>query len=66
VPSAGDTPAWNSTECLLTDHPHAGGENNLAAVRPYFRDTEAMPNLRKGEFMAFNRESRAVLNGKLF
>src|ERR1035437_10307663 len=27
-------------------------EDNLAAVRPYFRDTEAMPNLRKGELMA--------------
>ena len=41
-------------------------EDNLAAVRPYFRDVEKMPNLRKGEFMAFNRESREVLRGKVF
>jgi hypothetical protein len=41
-------------------------EDNLAAVRPYFRDVEAMPDLLKGEFMAFNRESRAVLKWKLF
>jgi hypothetical protein len=38
----------------------------MAAGRPYFRDVEAMPNLRKGEFMAFNRESRAVLHGRVF
>jgi hypothetical protein len=28
--------------------------------------TATIPELRKGEFMAFNRESRAVLPGKIF
>ena len=41
-------------------------EDNLAAVRPYFGDVAAMPFLNKGEFMAFNRESRSGLRGRVF
>jgi hypothetical protein len=40
--------------------------DNLDAVRPYFPAVDAVANLPRGEFIAFNRESGAVRRGRLF
>ena len=38
----------------------------LDAVRPYFRGVDRVAGLKRGEFIAYNRESGAELAGKVF
>lgn len=38
----------------------------LDAVRPYFRDVDRVAGLKRGEFLAYNRESGAELAGRVF
>lgn len=40
--------------------------DNLDAVRPYFPGVDEVAMLGKGEFIAFNRDSRTKMRGKLF
>ncbi len=47
--------------CFSTDEP-----GDLDAVRPYFRGVDRVAGLPRGSFIAYNRDSRAELAGKLF
>ena len=38
----------------------------LDAVRPYFRGVDRVASLKRGEFIAYNRDSGAELSGKVF
>ncbi len=38
----------------------------LDAIRPYFSGVDAAASLKRGEFVAFNRDSGAMLRSKLF
>jgi DNA helicase HerA-like ATPase len=40
--------------------------DNLDAVRPYFSGVDAVTGLQRGEFIAFNRESGAVMRSRIF
>jgi hypothetical protein len=47
--------------CFATNEP---GE--LDAVRPYFRGVDQVADLPRGSFIAYNRESGAEMEGKIF
>lgn len=47
--------------CFNTEDP-----DDLAAVRGYFSAVDEAATLPRGQFVAFNRDTRAVLRGKLF
>jgi len=47
--------------CFNTSEP-----DDLAVIRPYFRDVDLLPTLQRGEFIAINRDGSATLRTKLF
>ena len=40
--------------------------DDLAVIRPYFKDVDILPTLPHGEFIAVNRDGGAVKRGKIF
>jgi len=45
---------------------HTVDENDLAAVRPYFREVDKIATMPKGQFIAYNRESGEQIAGRLW
>jgi len=51
---------------MAAGQPAAPEPGELDAVRPYYRNVDAVADLPRGQFLAYNRESGAELAGRLF